>query len=392
MGVRRDDHDAEPTAKAPPGAASSGSHSGRLDPLGESIGAPNEGANRGWETYTQAELERVLPRYDLGRIEIAREYRRGSRTSPKLKILSDRGEFLLKRRPLARHPVTRIRFAHALQAALTRQGFPVAPLIPDRTTGDTIFVSGEFAYELFRFVDGERYLKSGRGAARSGDTLARLHRITRDIDGSVVPPASFHNSTVVRTALGRVVASVLAADRNVKLEQIAETVVGLSEAYERAVEEIRDLGFASLRPGIVHGDWHPGNIIFTAGLNNLSVAAVIDFDSARSEPRVTEVANGMAQFAIRGDAAASPLEWPADFDAKRLQAFLHGYLGAADRPLTLEERSMLPWMMIEALVAESSVPVANQGSFADLPGAAFLDLVLRKCEWLRQHRKAIASL
>lgn len=362
---------------------------------GGPAGAPGDGPQRGWETYSREEIDRVIPCFGVGRIEVAREFRRGSRSSPKLKIISDRGEFLLKRRSLARHPVGRIRFAHALQAALARQGFPVAPLLPDRTTGDTLLVQGEWAYELFRFVVGERYEKTGRGAARAGDTVARLHRVARDLDASAVPPASFHNSTIVRTALQRLPASIAAAERGRGSAPSSATVslaVRLSEEYERAVEEIRDLGFASLRPGVVHGDWHPGNIIFRTGTNNLAVAAVIDFDSARSEPWVTEVANGMAQFAIRGEGGTSPLHWPVDFDAKRLQAFLHGYLGAADRPLTIEERSMIPWMMIEALIAESSVPVANQGSFADLPGGSFMELVLRKADWIRQHRKAISSL
>ncbi len=383
-GEHVDDHD---------GAARGGDadHRRRLDPLAESLGAPEEAAGRSWQTFDRDELAAVLARFDVGRIEIAREYRRGSRSSPKLKIHAERGEFLLKRRSLARHPIARIRFAHMLQAALARQSFPVAPLLPDRTTGDTLLVSGECAYELFRFVTGDRCDKSSAATARAGESLARLHRIARDVDASIVPPASFHQSSVVRTAIGRLVTRVGEVDARLDMKRFCSIVASISEAYERAVEEIRDLGFAALRPGIVHGDWHPGNLIF-APMPSPLVAAVIDFDSARSEPRVTEVANGMAQFAIRSEPGTSPLAWPADFDAKRLQAFLHGYLAAADRPLTLEERSMLPWMMIEALIAESTVPVANEGSFGELPGAAFMELVLAKCEWIRQHRKAMSAL
>jgi Ser/Thr protein kinase RdoA (MazF antagonist) len=122
------------------------------------------------------------------------------------------------------------------------------------------------------------------------------------------------------------------------------------------------------------------------------VAAVIDFDSARREPWVTEVANGMLQFSLRGEAGVSPLDWPADLDAPRMQAFLHGYLTAAERPLTVDERAMLPWLMIEAMIAESSIPVANQGSFAELAGGPFMQVVLRKCHWVREHRRAIATL
>ena len=355
-------------------------------------GAPGEGSLRAWETYSKAEIDRILPRFDIGRVELAREYRRGSRSSPKLKIVAERGEFLLKRRVLQRHPVARIRYSHALQAALARQGFPVAPLVADTVTGDTLIVSGDHAYELFRFVAGERYDRSVRSAARAGETLARLHRGSREFDTTQAIPSSFHDSQIVRAALGRVVASVRAADPDADAAALEATIAGLGQLYARASEEILDLGFAGLARHAVHGDWHPGNLIFDAHSATRTVAAVIDFDSTRAEPWVTEIANGMAQFSIRGDSTTSPLDWPADFDGRRLQAFLHGYLGSADRPLTMEERSMIPWLIIEALVAESVVPVANQGTFADLPGAPFLAVVAGKCEWVRQHRKAVASL
>lgn len=360
--------------------------------FGEVIGVPGEGADRGWQTYTRPEIDLILPRFDVGRIELAREYRRGSRSAPKLKIVSDRGLFLLKRRSLERHPVARIRFSHALQAALGRQGFPVAPLLADRVTGDTLIMTEGHAYELFRFVHGDRFDKSARGATRAGDTLAKLHSLTRDFDTSQANQGSFHDAAAVRIALERFPESVMHVDIDADTEGLDATAAALRTLYARSVDEVRELGFARLRRAAVHGDWHPGNVIFERGMNNLAVAAVIDFDSARSEPRITEVANGMAQFSIQGDGTASPLEWPTEFDANRLQAFLHGYLNGADHPLTAEERSMLPWLMIEALIAESAVPVANQGAFADLPGAPFMALVARKCEWVRQHRKAISSL
>jgi homoserine kinase type II len=346
----------------------------------------------GWATYERAEVDGVLARFDIGRVELAQEYRRGSRSAPKLKIRTPLGEFLLKRRSLERFPESRIRFAHRVQAAIARQGFPVAPLIADRTSGDTLLVRGPFAYELFRFVAGSRYDKTPRGAARAAEALARLHRCARDLDGSDAPQASFHASSSVRTALGRLAGSIATAEPEASPALLEELARDLRELYARAVEETIDLGFASLERRIVHGDWHPGNVIYGIGGSATGVAAVIDFDSARSEPWITEVANGLVQFSIVSTTAASPLDWPADFDPKRMQAFLHGYLGSADRPLVLEERSMMPWLMIEAMIAESAIPVANQGSFAELRGSAFMDLVRRKCHWVRQHRKSIASL
>jgi Ser/Thr protein kinase RdoA (MazF antagonist) len=363
---------------------------------GEILGAPGEGPLRGWETYSDAELTRVLTRFDLGRVYKMDPYRRGSRSAPKVKIAAERGEFLLKRRVLSRHPVSRIRYSQSLQAALGRQGFPVAPLMAVRDTGDTLLTAEEHAYELFRFVVGDRFDKSERGAEKAGETLARFHVLTRDFDTSMALQASFHSSPLIPAAIGRVTESVERVEPHVNRRSLATVVAYLGDAYARAVDEIEGLGFAGLPSHAVHGDWHPGNLIYYRGLHNLAVAAVIDFDSTRSEPWVTELANAMAQFSIRGEPGTSPLTWPADFDARRMQAllrgYLGGYLGATDHALSAEERGMIPWLMIEAIIAESVVPIANQGSFAELSGSSFLELVARKCDWVRQHRKAIAAL
>jgi homoserine kinase type II len=87
----------------------------------------------------------------------------------------------------------------------------------------------------------------------------------------------------------------------------------------------------------------------------------------------------MLQFSIRGEAGVSPVEWPDDLDPRRLRAFLDRL--TCRRAASFDERRAGddPWLMIEAMVAESAIPVANHGTFADLHGGAFMDLVLRKC-------------
>jgi hypothetical protein len=47
--------------------------------------------------------------------------------------------------------------------------------------------------------------------------------------------------------------------------------------------------------------------------------------------------------------------------------------------------------MIEAMVAESIIPIANTGSFADLPAGPFLATVVRKCGWVRERAEAISA-
>lgn len=343
---------------------------------------------RGWERYSNEEVETILQRYDIGTVERAQEYRRGSRAAPKLKVWSTEGTFLLKRRSTARHPLARIRFAHSIQASLEREGYPVAHLMRVRETGSALVLLGDHAYELFRYIEGDRYDRSSHSAARAGEALGELHRLTRAMDWSAAPPASFHDSPSVRLALDHVAEAIARIEPDCDRPWLDELSRELRMLYTRAGEEVELLGLRRLERAVVHGDWHPGNLIFRDG----RVVGVIDFDSARAEPWVTEVANGMLQFALHGMTSMSPHEWPDDLDPRRLRSFLTGYLTVAARPLTMDERRMIPWMMIEAMVAESAIPVANHGRFAELKGSEFIDLVRRKCQWVRHHRRAISEL
>ena len=55
------------------------------------------------------------------------------------------------------------------------------------------------------------------------------------------------------------------------------------------------------------------------------------------------------------------------------------------------EIAATPWLMIEAAIAESIVPVAETGRFATVPGFPFLSMVLEKVRWISSRSKAIST-
>ena len=88
------------------------------------------------------------------------------------------------------------------------------------------------------------------------------------------------------------------------------------------------------------------------------VVAVIDYDSSRLLPRIIDVANGALQFSIiGGDEDIS--KWPEYLDESRYRRFLRGY----DEVMLLSEAEIrtIPWLMIEALIAEAVFPIAATG-------------------------------
>ena len=151
----------------------------------------------------------------------------------------------------------------------------------------------------------------------------------------------------------------------------------LLRSYKHAADTVESLGLDHWPRQIVHADWHPGNMLF----RDNRVVAVIDYDSARMQPRIIDAANGALQFSIIGgdDDIAT---WPEYIDESRYKRFLRGY----DEVMLLSEAEMrtIPWLMIEALIAEAVFPIAATGSFGKLEGLAFLHMVQRKIHWMQR--------
>jgi hypothetical protein len=89
----------------------------------------------------------------------------------------------------------------------------------------------------------------------------------------------------------------------------------------RAEKKLAEKGLAAQRPAVCHGDFHPGNTLWSG----VRLVAVIDFDSARHESVAAEVANAMLQFSLKHRVGENPDAWQIGLDTDRLRAFCAGY-------------------------------------------------------------------
>lgn len=340
--------------------------------------------------FRPREMAIVLSHYDLGVLRSVRVFPRGSRRAPKLRIIAERGEFVLKRRAPGRDEPPRVAFAHGVIRRLAAAGYPVADLIAlrDGPDGATMVRTGGHAYELFRYVEGHREPGTRASAGAAGDALGRLHRILADHETrQPFRSASFHGAAGVASALRGIPGAVAAAARRAPSRTLAKRCDLLASAYAEAAQRAAETGPADWPIAVIHGDWHPGNLVY----RDERIAGVLDFDSARVEPRVMDVANGALQFSMRSAGAGSPETWPDGLDLPRIEALLLGYNRAAAMPLTAGERRALPWLIIEAIIVESVVPIAATGRFGDLDGAAFLEMVERKVRWIAPRAASLAE-
>ncbi len=329
--------------------------------------------------FAADELAVVLSHYDLGVIESITEFKRGSRRSPKVGIVCERGKFLLKKRDRSRGGPDRMRYSHAIQRHLRAKSFPLPSLIPARMSDDAILLYGGAMYELFDFVAGHSYTGSVEETRDAGGTLASFHAAMADfpLEGAC-PSASYHDALAVQTGLNAIPSQVSshesAAGRDA---EILGLTTFLYEAYEESSQAVEAAGYEDWPDVITHSDWHPGNLLFKRG----RVLAVIDYDCAKVGKAITDVANGALQFSIVG--GNEPTNWPDHLDMKRYTAFLEGY--CAKRSLAPDQMRAFPHLMIEALIAESVLPIAATGSFGPFPGYGFMRMVRRKVRWMQEH-------
>lgn len=336
------------------------------------------------EQFTSQELAIVLSHYDLGIVHGAAEFPRGSHASAKIVVTTDRGKYLVKRRPRGKDDPFRVAFAHALQNYLAGKNFPLPHLIGTKEQNNSMLKLGDAIYEVFEYVDGGPYDASPGATMEAGKTLALYHRLVRDYHPEWQPPrGQYHDSNSVREAFQKMATLLARRDVNAGKEPVVmATVDAIAEAYDNAAAGVNELGFKQWETQIVHSDWHPGNMIFDKG----NVVAVIDYDAARIRPRVTDIANGCLQFSML--TGGRNLEtWPEQTDTARSCKFLQGYDDL--NVISEAEITAIPFLMQEALIAQAVPPILKTATFAGLEGFAFLCVMLKKINWLNDHREEI---
>jgi Ser/Thr protein kinase RdoA (MazF antagonist) len=356
---------------------------------------------RGGAHFSSNELATVLSHYDIGVIHKLRPLSAGNQRTPKMIVSAEKGKFLLKRRPKGKDDFQQAVFAHAVQMYLADKNFALARLLSTRDEKNTLLQFDNHLYEFFEFVTGVRYDGSAEATVDAGLHLAKFHQYLADFtyqpppeDGLrwMPPRGSFHDATNVRRHLKTIGARSFdfvpkepvepkTASEEKELLKTAEILMTL---YNKSSVRVNELGFDSRAEQVIHGDWHPGNMLF----EKAKLIAVIDFDSVKFAPPITDLANGMLQFSIVGS-RPNPADWPAYLDQAKLIQFLNGYQQIIKLDNTMLN-SLLD-LMIETMIAEAVLPIAETGSFGNLTGLDFLKMIRRKTEWIDKNRDKLTE-
>ena len=333
------------------------------------------------ERFAADELAIILSHYDIGIIQSIVEFPRGSRKAPKLVLTSDQGRYLLKRRALGKDDAHRVALSHSLQLFLASKQFPLPHLIGTKNDNNSMLQWRSATYELFEYIPGQSYPYTLEATFDAGRILSLYHKLLLDFKSEWDPASgSYHAQPSVHQGLAMIPAALQIDDDNLK-----SMVRYLAEAYDFAMEKVDAEGITDWPKQFVHADWHPGNMLF----RDNHVVAVIDYDSARMLPRIIDMANGALQFSIIGG-DEDVAKWPDYADESRFKRFVRGY----DQVMLLSEAEVrvMPWLMVEALIAEAVLPIAVTGSFGRMEGVKFLEMVQKKVYWLSHSAERLAAL
>lgn len=217
-----------------------------------------------------------------------------------------------------------VAYGHSILTRLEELDFPAVRLerTPDAQT--MVELDGR-VYAVFDFVPGTNYslnylLRSQRLAltAIAGRTLGSMHRALRDFE----PVGSHHLGLVSATGPRR----RDVAWHRAKVDELVERSASLAEppASERAEELARlapsvvaeidrldaVLSGADLLPVVIHGDYGPHNLLYRRG-----AAVVVDFEVARLDWRVNDLASALGKYRYRG----------GEYDFESMRTFLSAY-------------------------------------------------------------------
>jgi len=326
--------------------------------------SPNDSSAREPD-FTPQELRDVLGAFNLGAVHSVKPLRAAGSPSPKALVVSDRGTLLLKRRRHGRDDLRRVAFTHDVQLRLIERGFPTPRLV--RTRDDhTMLTRDGRVYELFEFIEGERFDRSPEQALEAGRVLGDFHRLLRPRGQAEPTRRRPIPAAQVRDAVARLAPP--------------EPASVIRRHYDEAVAALERLGQSPVTRLLVHGDWHPGNLRYRAG----HVEAVIDYDAVGLGVRVTDLAYGAIQFSLAGGPGPGGSGLPPS--EARLRAFAQGYHASMDLPIDEVEGAAAPWLMIRALVSE-----ATEGRSA-ASGAGLWSTIRTACDWIHEEREVIREL
>lgn len=296
----------------------------------------------------------------------------GSNTAPWL-ITTKNDSYVLRRLPEHLGP-KRARFAAAVHDHAARTT-DVVPAVVANRDGDLVTEHTGHQYLLVQCALGSPLPQSAPTPAQSrrlGDVLGRLHRRLRELPA----PAGAPRQRVPTDLAAGIRAAAAAHEHPGCPHRSTRRVLAVKLRRAQALRTGDLVVLRALPVALVHGDFHPGNVLTVDG----RVSAVLDFDLARLAPPAYELARALLY--------CTHPAGPASVYAPRVTAFLTGYLAAA--PLSLHELATMAELYETTQILDTYGLAVCKGASPRL--LAFGHVRFALLYWLRRNAEILTEL
>jgi len=263
-------------------------------------------------------------------------------------------------------------FHHRLSEHLEENGIPVARIQRTRN-GKSIVEVDDWVLELQELVDGEPMRVSTASLKQTSAALGRFHLACRDFPAPPRDTRMWRFSEVPRASFERLFGRAVIESEERNIVDYCNTIaLFLRDAADALSMDKRNL----LETGLIHGDWHGGNLLF----RDDKLVAVVDLEFAGDGCYLEDIAYGISNLCIRTTMLEEKMK-------TRTNLLLDYY--QLHRTLSHEELVALYYAVGVKHVATVSYQSQQQdGTLAGYAPAAWMERLAVQCQWLAaQSRK-----
>jgi len=259
-------------------------------------------------------IQEVLQHYAIGELVDARRAQSGF-INQNWVLETTRGRYFLKCRLPDLQNADIIRAQHAQVKRLRERGFPAPSVLPT-IAGDGLLILGGDYFEMQQYIEHSSFdherVAHFDAAAR---TLAQYHRA---VDGftaeALCTDDELYDPSVASGHLARLTDLWHVPAHTDQVTRLEAHVTDLTERFAT---------HADLPHLVIHGDYYADNLLFDGNL----IIGVVDYDRARWQARVAELAEALIYFASPRPGDLKHLVYSGALAWSPLVRFIQGYAG-----------------------------------------------------------------
>ncbi len=302
-----------------------------------------DGSRKEAHTLTKTELAGILRHYPLGELEAAWRPGHGF-VNDNWIVETTQGRYFLKHRHPGLGQPDFVRCQHALVARLRQAGFP-APTLGPNVEGATLLVLEGQCYEVQEYIEGQPYDHSKpQHLEEAAMTLGRYHTLVDGFEpSSLCRLGDLYHPALLRANLAGLTQS-WQLGRDPDVVQIVSQLA--AHAHDLAARFARHGALPQL---LIHGDYYADNLLFHGD----HIVGVVDYDKARWQPRVVELAEALLYFASPRPSYLKHLVYPGVLQWEPFDRFLRAYARVTvpdeEETQTLPDYIQCIWLQISLL-------------------------------------------